>query len=108
MGRQLLLFIHHPIPGVSKGKRIQGSHAEIKCKMACNSLSHTPFYIGLYYVSLSRLLNLFEVCILYILCAIVSTLCLLTALCTLRTCLLTALVHLLRSSLHYGVQVIDS
>ena len=40
--------------------------------------------------------------------AIVAALCLLTALSTLRTCLLAALIHLLRSSLHYGVQVVDS
>ena len=37
-----------------------------------------------------------------------AILCLLATLCTLRTCLLAALVHLLRSCLHYGVQVVDS
>ena len=44
------------------------------------------------------LLNLLEVCILYILSAIVSTLlCLLATLCTLRTCLLQEnLLHLLQ------------
>mgnify|MGYP007007440168 CR=1 FL=1 len=60
------------------------------------------------------LLNLLEVSVLNIVGTIVAAiLCLLTTLststlCALRTCLLTTLVHLLRSSLHHGVQVVDS
>ena len=57
---------------------------------------------NIYFISMSfllTLLDLLEVSVLNILGAIVAALCLLTALSTLRTCLLTALIHLLRSSL---------